>query len=106
MTTNFDEQVYQAVEERLIELDAEAEVFNKECWVALKYVCESRPGFDWANFDGGEITAEDAMQFLLEEFRWLDDEVSSKKPPQKKYIPTLYRSLKLRCRLLANLIPN
>lgn len=65
------EQIDADVEERLIELDAEGEAFNRECWDALKTVCESRPGFDWKNYNN-EMTAQEAADFLSEEFRELD----------------------------------
>jgi hypothetical protein len=59
------------VAEKLSEINAEAEAFDKECWNALRSVCESRPGFDWRDFDDC-MTADDAAQYLYECFRDAD----------------------------------
>lgn len=63
------------VEERLQEINAEAEAFDKECWNALRSVCESRPSFNWSDFNDS-MTADDAAQFLYEDFRASDDAVA------------------------------
>jgi hypothetical protein len=60
------------VEERLQEINAEAEAFDKECWQALKRLCEEQPGFDWRDYPDG-LTAADALDFMREHINGIVD---------------------------------
>lgn len=55
------------VKDRLSELNAEAEAFDKECWNSLRQLCEDQPGFDWKYYDN-ELSASDAYEYLSECF--------------------------------------
>lgn len=68
-----EKHVDEIVEERLEEIDAEGEAFNKECWFALRKLCEETPGFDWSNYVPDGLTADNAYEFLAEDRRFTNE---------------------------------
>lgn len=71
LTTTMDA----CVEERLSEMNAEAEIFERECWVMLRTLCENRPGFDWKDYQDW-ITAEQAYEFLIEDYQEMENSLT------------------------------
>jgi hypothetical protein len=54
------------VEERILELNAEGEAFDKECWDVLRQICEEQ-GLDWSDYPEG-LTADGAYEYINECF--------------------------------------
>ena len=63
------------VQERLEEINAEAEAYDRDATNTLTKLCEACPGFDWRDYQDG-LTIQDAYDFLTEDRTAQEDHVN------------------------------
>lgn len=63
------------VQERLEEINAEAEAYDRDATNTLAKICETCPAFDWSDYPEG-LTTQDAYDFLMEDRTAQEHEVN------------------------------